>query len=139
MTAAGWWNARNIPEHFDVLRFVLENGIFSQTFEGLLAEFDITEDDLYAEIEWVAGLVADYFNDQEVTVLSHNDPHFGNIMIDEGDYTGESLILIDYDNTRYGYRPFDPVYFFNYLSISAEAASGRISRFYVHSICNNRR
>lgn len=36
--------------------------------------------------------------------LSHNDAHMNNMMMDRNDTTAESLILIDFDNTQYGYR-----------------------------------
>ena len=36
--------------------------------------------------------------------LSHNDAHMMNMMMDRNDTTAESLILIDFDNTQYGYR-----------------------------------
>ena len=58
--------------------------------------------------------------DEETPILCHNDPHLGNMMIDENDKTGDSLVLIDFDNTKYGYRVFDFVYHFNYHSISKE-------------------
>ena len=35
---------------------------------------------------------------------SHNDAHMNNMMMDRNDTTAESLILIDFDNTQYGYR-----------------------------------
>ena len=38
-------------------------------------------------------------------MVSHNDPHAGNMMMDRNDTTAESLILIDWDLTQYGYRP----------------------------------
>ena len=34
----------------------------------------------------------------------HNDPNPGNMMMDRDDFTAESLILIDWDLTQYGYR-----------------------------------
>ena len=43
--------------------------------------------------------------DEEIAVVSHNDPHAGNMMMDRNDTTAESLILIDWDLTQYGYRP----------------------------------
>ena len=43
--------------------------------------------------------------DEEIAVVSHNDPHPGNMMMDRNDTTAESLILIDWDLTQYGYRP----------------------------------
>ena len=55
------------------------------------------------------------------------------MMIDENDTTGESLILIDFDNTRYGYRVFDLIYFLNYQAVSLDpSAIGNDygSRFY---------
>ena len=39
-------------------------------------------------------------------------------MIDANDTTGRSLLMIDFDHARYGYRAFDIVYNFNYQSIS---------------------
>ena len=36
--------------------------------------------------------------------LSHNDGHGGNMMMDKNDTTADSLILIDWDMTQYGYR-----------------------------------
>ena len=38
-------------------------------------------------------------------MVSHNDLHAGNMMMDRNDTTAESLILIDWDLTQYGYRP----------------------------------
>ena len=34
----------------------------------------------------------------------HNDPNPSNMMMDRDDFTFESLILIDWDLTQYGYR-----------------------------------
>ena len=36
--------------------------------------------------------------------FSHNDGHGGNMMMDKNDTTADSLILIDWDMTQYGYR-----------------------------------
>ena len=41
---------------------------------------------------------------------SHNDGHSGNLMMDDDDLTGESLIFVDFDLTQYGYRAFDWIY-----------------------------
>lgn len=42
--------------------------------------------------------------------LSHNDGHGGNMMMDKNDTTADSLILIDWDMTQYGYRKCFKVY-----------------------------
>ena len=80
----------------------------------------MTREQLEEEIDWVRSLVHNYYRDEETPILCHNDPHLGNMMIDENDKTGDSLVLIDFDNTKYGYRAFDFVYHFNYHSISKE-------------------
>ena len=41
---------------------------------------------------------------------SHNDGHSGNVMMNDDDLTGESLIFVDFDLTQYGYRAFDWIY-----------------------------
>ena len=94
---------------------------------------DITLDDLNDEINWVAGLLLDYYDEKETPLLCHNDLHLGNMMVDANDTTGESLILIDFDNTRYGYRAFDFVYHFNYHSIGVETASNGVETYYPNS------
>ena len=53
---------------------------------------------------WLEGLVRGHFKDEEVAILSHNDAHSSNIMMDKDDTSGETLILIDFDLTAYGYR-----------------------------------
>ena len=80
----------------------------------------MSREQLDDEIDWVRSLVHNYYRDKETPILCHNDPHLGNMMIDEGDSTGDSLVLFDFDNTKYGYRAFDFVYHFNYHSISKE-------------------
>ena len=55
-------------------------------------------------IEWTEELVRNHHHDREIPVLSHNDAHAGNMMMNKTDFTGESLILIDWDITHYGYR-----------------------------------
>ena len=44
--------------------------------------------------------------------FSHNDIHPGNMMVGVGPYVAESHILIDFDNSAWGYRGFDFNYFF---------------------------
>ena len=53
---------------------------------------------------WLEDLVRGHFKDEEVAILSHNDAHSSNVMMDKDDTTGETLILIDFDLTAYGYR-----------------------------------
>ena len=55
-------------------------------------------------IEWTEKLVRNHHKDSEIPVLSHNDAHAGNMMMNKTDFTAESLILIDWDITHYGYR-----------------------------------
>ena len=55
-------------------------------------------------IFWLENLVRGHFKDEEVAILSHNDAHASNVMMDKDDTTGETLILIDFDLTAYGYR-----------------------------------
>ena len=55
-------------------------------------------------IEWTEKLIRNHHQDREIPVLSHNDAHAGNMMMNKTDFTGESLILIDWDITHYGYR-----------------------------------
>ena len=55
-------------------------------------------------ILWLENLVRGHFKDEEVTILSHNDAHSSNVMMDKDDTTGETLILIDFDLAAYGYR-----------------------------------
>ena len=43
-------------------------------------------------------------------LFSHNDGHSGNLMMDDDDLTGESLIFVDFDLTQYGFRAFDWIY-----------------------------
>ena len=43
-------------------------------------------------------------------LFSHNDGHSGNLMMDDNDLTGESLIFVDFDLTQYGFRAFDWIY-----------------------------
>lgn len=45
-----------------------------------------------------------------ILFFSHNDGHSGNVMMDDDDLTGESLIFVDFDLTQYGYRAFDWIY-----------------------------
>ena len=50
-------------------------------------------------------------------MFSHNDPHFGNMMIRKDDLTGKSLTLIDFDSSEYGYRSFDLAYSLVYMGL----------------------
>ena len=45
-----------------------------------------------------------------ILFFSHNDGHSGNLMMDDDDLTGESLIFVDFDLTQYGFRAFDWIY-----------------------------
>ena len=54
----------------------------------------MTREQLEEEIDWVRSLVHNYYRDEETPILCHNDPHLGNMMIDENDKTGDSLVLI---------------------------------------------
>lgn len=91
---------------------------------------EITLDELNAEISWVATLLLDYYDEKETPVLCHNDLHLGNMMLDANDTSGESLILIDFDNTRYGYRAFDFVYHFGYHSVFVETSTNGMETYY---------
>ena len=55
-------------------------------------------------IEWTEKLIRNHHQDREIPVLSHNDIHPGNLMMDKTDFSGKSLILVDWDVTHYGYR-----------------------------------
>ena len=55
--------------------------------------------------------------------LSHNDIHPGNMMVGVGPYVAESHILIDFDNSAWGYRGFDFNYFFVQVSESLNFAA----------------
>ena len=55
-------------------------------------------------IEWTENLIRNYYQDEEIAVVSHNDLHAGNMMMDKNDTTADSLILIDWDLAQYGYR-----------------------------------
>ena len=92
----------------------------SELLQKFLNAINVTQAELDEEIDWVAQVLHEYYNELETPVLCHNDLHLGNMMIDEDDTTGDSLILIDFDNTRYGYRAFDFVYHFGYQSLSTE-------------------
>jgi len=118
----GWWNTRQIHEHFETMNFVMSSNLFMNGFtqEVFLRDINITQSELNEEIDWVAEIMHGFYGDVETPVLCHNDLHLGNMMIDEDDTTGDSLILIDFDNTRYGYRAFDFVYHFGYQSVSTE-------------------
>ena len=85
-----------------------------------------TFSELGQNIKWVEDLIRNFYNDDEQAVLwsvisigflefnllffSHNDGHSGNVMMDDDDLTGESLIFVDFDLTQYGYRAFDWIY-----------------------------
>ena len=74
-----------------------------------------TYEEFRFEVDWTEKLIRNYHNDSEIPVLCHNDPHPGNMMIDDDDYTGDSFVLIDYDNANYGYRAFDWAYHIGYM------------------------
>jgi len=48
--------------------------------------------------------------------FSHNDIHSENMMVGVGPYVAESHMLIDFDNSAWGYRGFDFNYFFVQVS-----------------------
>lgn len=93
------------------------------TYDKLLSLLGATEEEVEDEIKWVSETLLDYYNETETPKLCHNDLHLGNMMIDEDDSTGDSLILIDFDNTRYGYRVFDLIYFLNYQAVSLDPSA----------------
>ena len=80
-------------------------------------------------IEWTEKLVRNHHKDNEIPVLSHNDAHAGNIMMNKTDFTAESLILIDWDITHYGYRDL--------FSTSSSVLVQQINRFF--SVVKTRR
>lgn len=67
-------------------------------------------------VQWTEDLIRNYYKDEEISVVAHNDPHAGNMMMDRNDTTGQSLILIDWDLCQYGYRVFDLAYYMFYGS-----------------------
>ena len=91
--------------------------------KAFLEKLGITAEEFDAEIDWVIEVFNDHYEDNDYPVLCHNDLHPGNIMIDENDSTGESLRIIDYDSTAYGYRAFDFAYHFVFNSVSAATKS----------------
>ena len=107
----GWWNTRHIREHFDVMQLVYGSDSVISFYKML----GWTYEEFRAEIDWTESLIRNYHNDSEVAVLCHNDGHPGNMMIDDDDYTGESFVLIDFDNANYGYRAFDWSYHIGYM------------------------
>jgi len=57
------------------------------------------------EWRWIESL---YKDDSDLTItFCHNDIHSGNMMVGEGPYEAESHMLIDFDNSAWGYRGFD--------------------------------
>ena len=54
--------------------------------------------------------------------FSHNDIHPGNMMVGVGPYVAESHMLIDFDNSAWGYRGFDFNYFFVQVSYVVKSA-----------------
>ena len=96
------WNTREIVHLFDYFENFIENSDENKIF--LLESLGWTLEEYNWNIEWTEELVRNHHQDREIPVLSHNDAHAGNMMMNKTDFTGESLILIDWDITHYGYR-----------------------------------
>jgi len=114
-TGPGGANTRQIIHHF--------NSIEEKTCGEKMTDFLIHMNWTYSEYEinilWLENLVRGHFKDEEVTILSHNDAHSSNVMMDKDDTTGETLILIDFDLAAYGYRGYDAAFVLKQISSAA--------------------
>ena len=121
------WNTREVKHFFADLEILFNGPDFEANKANLLAALGMTLEEYNWNIEWIENLVRDYYKgqeskdceqprlrsnlfkipckDEEIAVVSHNDLHAGNMMMDRNDTTAESLILIDWDLTQYEYRP----------------------------------
>jgi len=57
-----------------------------------------------------------FYNNFFIANFSHNDPHNGNIMVnrdENGGFLPDTLLLIDFDNSGWGYRAWDIDYYFS--------------------------
>jgi len=113
---SGFWNTREIKQFFAEMEIIMASPNIEKNKENLLGALGMTLEEYNWNIEWIEKLVRDYYKDEEKAVVSHNDPHAGNMMMDRNDTTAESLILIDWDLTQYGYRAFDLAYYIYYAS-----------------------
>jgi len=104
----GWWNTRRVTEHFWVLEHLTSD---QDRFNEMIAWFGWDRQEYEANVQWVESLITSTHPVDEPAFLCHNDPHGGNMMVREDDPIGDSLQLIDYDGTSYGYRAFDWSYY----------------------------
>jgi len=101
------WNTKLVAEHLDQDWFKY-NGAQRIVWRNL--QMNST---LKAEIKFAADKVKE---STTPTVFCHNDPHNGNIMTDktaEGERLPDTLMLIDFDNSGWGYRAWDIDYYFS--------------------------
>jgi len=108
VTGEAWWNTRTVKLHFGILENVLST---EEKWNRVLGWFGWDREEYENNVEWVHNLINDFHPRRERPHLCHNDPHGGNMMVKVNDTTGETLKLIDYDNTSYGYRAFDWSYY----------------------------
>jgi len=113
-TGPGGANTRQIIHHFDSIeKKTCGEGDKMMNF---LTQMGWTHSEYENNIFWLENLVRGHFKDEEVAILSHNDAHASNVMMDKDDTTGETLILIDFDLTAYGYRGYDAAFIMKQIS-----------------------
>jgi len=107
----GWtWNTREIKSMFRTMELGYE-------IDGYLKAMGWTMNEYIFNIEWTEELVRGYYNDDEIPLLCHNDAHGGNMMRDKNG-TADTITLIDFDLTGYGFPAFDWAYVLYYSSWS---------------------
>lgn len=112
-TGPGGANTRQIIHHFESIE---KKTCKDDKMTDFLTHMGWTYSEYQNNVFWLENIVRGHFKDQEVTILSHNDAHSSNVMMDKNDTTGETLILIDFDLAAYGYRGYDAAFIMKQIS-----------------------
>merc|ERR1719447_1152132 len=114
-TGPGGANTRQIIHHFNSI----ETKTCGEKISDFLTHMNWTYSEYENNIVWLEKLIRGHFKDEEITILSHNDAHSSNVMMDKDDTSGETLILIDFDLAAYGYRGYDSAFVIKQISAQA--------------------
>ena len=110
----------------DEMQWLMNHNFFPGKMKDFFSWMKMNSTVLNAEIEYAQQTLQVYFrsmshtvliksyydaNPENAVVFCHNDLHGGNIMFNkEGDFNPDSLTLIDFDTSQYGFRAFDLLY-----------------------------
>jgi len=108
--------------------------IWGGTDQKVYDAFGLTKDQYWEEVKFTEETLQTYFDtNPETPILCHNDIHTGNVMRNtEGVLNPDEVILVDFDQTHYGFRMWDILYFLTNWDVPSDEEFEKIIQTYIN-------